>query len=93
MNSTIVLLLLVATQARDKDRATSAKDRHQLQMHVALAYLGFRDDRIVEYTLHSDVLKHSEAVQYCRRPGDIIAQPGSRDEFAHGFKYDCEHFT
>ena len=86
MSSTIVLLLLVATLLNNRGRETNAKDRHQLQSHAAFAYLGFRDDRIVEYKSHDVALNYKQAVKYCRSAGDAIAQPKELDDFLYGIQ-------
>ena len=86
MRSTIVLLLLVATLVDDRGRETNAKDRHQLQLHAALAYLGFRNDRIVEYKPHEVSLDYTGAVKYCRDAGSAIAQPKDNDDLFYGLQ-------
>ena len=72
-----MLLLFVATLVNARGRERNVKDRHQLQLHAALAYLRLRDDRIVEYKLHDDALTYTQAVEYCRDAGGAIAQPTS----------------
>ena len=82
MSSTIVLSLLVATLVNERGRETNVEDRLQLQPRAALAHLGFRDGRIVEYKPHDTALTYTQAVEYCRRVGGAIAQPKSvRDLF------------
>ena len=80
MGSTIVLLLLVATLANGRGRETNVKGRHQLQLHAVLAYLGYRDDRIVEYKPHDVALNHTDAVKYCRHAGGAIARLEDRND-------------
>ena len=68
----------------DRGGERNVKGRHQLQLHAALAHLGFRDDRIVEYKSCDDALTYTDAVKYCRNVGDIIAQPRSFPDLYRG---------
>ena len=62
----------------------NAQDQHQLQLHGALAYLGYRTDRIVEYKPHEVSLNYTKAVEYCRNAGGDIAQPVDKDDLFYG---------
>ena len=92
MSSTIVLLLLAVMLMRDYGKRTNVKGRHQLQLHAALARLNVRDDRIIEYTPHDVDHNYTEAVTYCRRLEDNIAQPKDSDELLDAFESTLQCF-
>ena len=82
MSSTTVFL--AATLVRDHDREINGNNRRQLQLHGALAYLGYRDDRIVEYKPHDGKFNYTQAVEYCHSIKSVIAQPVDKKDSYYG---------
>lgn len=82
----MIVLFFVVTLANDHGRERNVKGRHQLQLHAALAFLGFLKDRIVEYKPYEVVLKHTETAEYCRSVGDDIAQLKDRDDILYDLR-------